>query len=850
MIAPACLRLVAALSLAIGLLGALDTACADARTLPDGRVYELVTRYEDGRESGLNGVKVGAGVPAVDGEAFDWQGAGGCCGAPSSSNVLYQSYRGPDGWQTKSLTPAPHEVLIELFEKEAQTPMFWTSDLSRTIFTTPVPYAPGDRRPPRTDSYDLYLEEADGLLDWISQGPVGTSAAPVSAYFEGATPDASEIVFASNEQLTPNAEGIAPLSTPTEYLYVRNLSAGTTELLDVDDSGTLLGVYGATIGNGTYSSPTRATDSEGTTTHAISADGSKVFFETGPEGAEVPPGVVPHLYMRDLSTQTTTAIDDPSSTGSARYEGASADGSLVFFTSDEGLDGASTAEELYEFNTTDRPIGAAAPMSSAPISSGGVLGVSAISNDGSHVYFVSDAALVPNAAVGRPNLYVYDTRSAQTAYVATLESEDVGECDETCGSERAASLIAEPDLDRPAYPTPDGEVLAFLSSGDLTGQNPPIQTSLTSAVSESQSTIQVASTTGLLTGDVVEIGSGVNVQRREVAAIDGPTEITLGSGPELLAHEAGEVVSQQPPTQVYRYSAAVGSLACVSCAPSGAAVTGSASMGSAGGGSYAPADRDAPLTEDGSRIFFESPNPLVTGLAPAAPGARERRSSVYEWENGKLALISDGSVAGATLDGTTPSGRDVFFTTSDQLTSTETDGAQVIYDAREGGGFPQAPPTPAPCIQAACRPQAGSSSFFTEPASATLGPPEARPVTDPAPAPRVVRITVAQRRALQRGEPITLWLTNTVAGRLDKEVVATISGRNRNVAEASASRSAAGTITLTLRLNATGRRWLAAHGSLELRFEIDSTTGVPATFVEVEFVSAKRASASARRRHA
>lgn len=845
------------LLLAVGLCGVLPIGSAGARALPDGRVYELVTRYESPEEAGLNGVEAGYGTPAIDGEAFDWSGLGGCCGATSAAEVLYQSKRGTSGWQTRSLTPTPARPLLGLFEE--QVPMFWTGDLSKTIFATPASYVPGDRRPPGSPSFDLYLEEPDGALQWLSQGPSGTGEAAVSAYFEGATPDASEIVFASGEQLTPDAEGTAALSQPAEYLYVRNVGAGTTELVDVTNSGKLLGTYGATIGNGTYSGPTLPTNYSGTTTHAISEDGSKIFFETPPEEtqAEVPKGVAPHLYMRDLSTQTTTPIDDPHSSGSARFEGAAADGSLVFFTSDEGLAGASTANELYEFNSTGQQIGAVPPISAVPISSGGVLGVSTIANDGSHVYFVASGVLAGNASAqghgavdGQPNLYVYDTRTAQTVFIATLELVDVNDCDLTCGTGRSAGLIAEPDVDRPAYPTPNGEVLAFESAANLTGQNPPLQTLLTSPISEPQATIQVASTAGFIAGHVIEIGSGSNTQLEEVEAVDGPTELTLseygrgGSYLELQQHDAGETISQ-PTVQIYRYGASNGSLACVSCARPGVLMTGSASMGAGGGGSYAPPGQNAPLTENGARIFFESPNSLVSGLAPKAPSRREPRN-VYEWENGTVSLISDGSSSGAFLDGTTPSGRDVFFATSDQLTATETGGVEAVYDAREGGGFPQSPPSTAPCVAAACRPQADSTPFFAEPASATLDAVASDPATDSAPPLIVAPIKAAQRRALARSGRVALRLTSTVAGQIAVRALARMNGPARTVAEAHTALAAPGSATLTLRLSETARRWLRLHRRIALRLEARLSDAV-VDVAELNLVSAARASASARR---
>jgi hypothetical protein len=843
----------------VGSLALPPIARVDARALPDNRVYELVTSYEDGQESGLNGVETGYGVPSPDGEGFDWQGTGGCCGATSAADELYRSYRGSDGWQTEGLTPETSEPLLGLFEE--QVPEFWSSDLSRTIFATPASYASGDRRPPRSHSFDLYLREPGGALDWISQGPSGSGEAPVSAYFEGATPDASEIVFSSNEPLTPNAKGLAALSDPAKYLYVRNVGAASTELVDVDNAGKLLGTYGATIGNGTYRAPTVPTDYSGTTTHAISEDGTKIFFETPPAGAEeeVPAGVAPHLYMRDLSTHTTTPIDDPSSPGNARYEGASADGSLVFFTSDEGLDGASTADELYEFNTTAEQIGAAAPDSSVPISAGGVLGVSAISNDGSHVYFVADGVLASNAGAqghgaveGEPNLYVYDTRSATTTFIATLELADVKDCVDTCGSGPVAGLIAEPDVERPSYPTPDGEVLAFESTADLTGQNPRVQSSLIAPVGGPQPTIQLASTAGFIAGHTIEIGSGADTQLQEIEAVDGPTELTLsedgpgGSYTDLNEHRTGERVSQ-PTTQAYRYSAGDGSLLCISCAPAGVPMTGSASMGAAGGGSYAPPGENTPLTEDGSRIFFESPNPLVAGVATTAPTRRQPRN-VYEWEDGEVSLIAGGSSVDAALDGTTPSGRDVFFATSEQLTGAETGGVEAVYDAREGGGFPQPLPPPAPCLEAACRPEQDSVAFFAEPASATLGPLD---VHSPAsPALTVARITAAQRRRLARDGEIALRLMGNVAGRIGVEALAKMYGRNRRVAHASASLSQAGSTTVSLRLSPAAMRWLLVHGTLELRLLVHFSAGSIVDVAQLELADTTPMGAPEGKRHA
>ena len=148
-------------------------------------------------------------------------------------------------------------------------------------------------------------------------------------------------------------------------------------------------------------SPPASPNQFGTTTNAVSADGRKVFFESPPPDVSFPfTYPQPHLYMRDLVAGTTTPLYDPSSTGFARYEGASKDGSLVFFRSNEGLGGSATDLELYAFNTTAQPIGVIPALTAVPVSDGPggtldghLLGISAISNDGSHVYFVAEAVL-------------------------------------------------------------------------------------------------------------------------------------------------------------------------------------------------------------------------------------------------------------------------------------------------------------------------------------------------------------------------------------------------------------------------------------------------------------------------
>ncbi len=147
--------------------------------------------------------------------------------------------------------------------------------------------------------------------------------------------------------------------------------------------------------------------------------------------------------------------------------------------------------------------------------------------------------------------------------------------------------------------------------------------------------------------------------------------------------------------EVYRYDAAAsGSLACASCDPTGVEPTADSELAPDG----------LSLTNDG-RVFFTTAEPLVERDA-------DNRKDVYEWEadgagpkaapcetpRGCLGLISTGiSSFDSSLLGVSANGTDAYFFTRDKLVPQDENGDVVkIYDARELGGFPYAPPPP-PC---------------------------------------------------------------------------------------------------------------------------------------------------------
>jgi hypothetical protein len=172
--------------------------------------------------------------------------------------------------------------------------------------------------------------------------------------------------------------------------------------------------------------------------------------------------------------------------------------------------------------------------------------------------------------------------------------------------------------------------------------------------------------------------------------------------------------------EIFLYDATSGRISCVSCNPTGARPTGSSNI--PGGTDFRLLNalyQSHVLSEDGSRVFFDSHDALV-------PQDTNGREDVYEYEGGHIYLLSDGgSAGGASFVDASANGDDVFFITRAQLVGQDTDQLVDLYDARaphvpgEVVGSPVLPP-PATCEGETCRPPALSAPAFASPSTATL----------------------------------------------------------------------------------------------------------------------------------
>jgi hypothetical protein len=674
--------------------------------LPDGRAYEMVTPVHKNAAL-LGDVTFGAQPTVAEDGSRVILPAVQCFGEASSCSVNkgvagtpYEFTRTNQGWTATQLAPSAQQF-------EVSSAALTNVNRGTALFDMPSP---------PNGQYDFYTRSSEGLFTDIGRvtedvtGPPG-SVGPAPTGLILATDDLSHVIF--GDSVRPMWPSFDKTTGPSLYEYVVGHDSSRPELVGVSGpagSESLLSTCGTL----------EAGANQPTKSDSFSADGRTVFFTPelgcpgsgGNVGREVP---AEGVYARVDGSETVevSARSGSDCTGEcltsapagAHFEGASLDGSKVFFASTQQLtDGASEGLQ----GTRDAPhceviatasgcnlyVATLAPNSehktvvadlravSAGDSSGGgprVQGVMAVSTDGSRVYFIARGVLSGAAngqgAVARDggeNLYV-SRAGGPARFIATLA--------ETVTDEQQWNRVGRANV------TADGRFLLFTSQAPLT--------------------------------------------RDDLRPVGGPA-------------------------QVFRYDAVTGSLVRISVGDNGFNDNGNAGVGdsqlaavviarqfTAGG-----AARTGPsLSADGSRVFFMSPigltrgalNDVKIGVDRITGREAEYAENVYEFHDGHVFLISDGrdanvlpqtactspaTISAVCLIGTDVSGQNVFFSSADQLVSGDTDSQVDVYDARVCTGSDpciQSPaPAPAPCDGEACHgipaptpgvPGGGSATF-------------------------------------------------------------------------------------------------------------------------------------------
>ncbi len=348
------------------------------------------------------------------------------------------------------------------------------------------------------------------------------------------------------------------------------------------------------------------------------------------------------------------------------------------------------------------------------------------SADGSRVFFTSKAELTEDANTGgadnAPNLYEYDVGSGVLTDM-TVDHTDVG----GAGVEAVAAM------------SEDGSYVYFVANGVLAvggavGQPVAGQSNLYVRHAGITSFIATLSKADMAEWAGSPGSNGAGLLKNPVAVTPDGSRFAFQSNRSLTGYDNRDETTGEPDQGVYLYDALVGRLVCVSCNPSGARPIASSALYlfPAGelfneGGLYKPRN----FSDDGKRLFFDTADSLVKGDSNGLV-------DVYEYENGFLSLISDGT--GSTnsyLQDVSASGNDVFFATADQLVNRDQDDRVDVYDARVGGGFPAAPPPFVGCEnEELCRPLVpgeGGGGVFGVPASASFTGAGNIPVIPPPP---------------------------------------------------------------------------------------------------------------------
>lgn len=652
--------------------------------LPDCRSYEMMTPpYKEGQAEKLF-TDEGEYASSGDGMLFvgtpDLVGSSGA-GERLSETSLYADSRTVNGWQFSPLNPSGSEYDGQyLLSAEPDSGVsLWEQKTPAQLFTT----------------RELYVRSAEGVSMLV--GPTGTPTASVgepsnsmaaSGYgvieTMAATSDYSHIVLRAftPEDRWPFDKTLGGETQLYEYSGVDDPEPIMVAVEGAKGSARIEGFEcGAELGSGDF----------GATYNALSSDGETVFFtphiagrETCPGSASAPavaevwarmhgslsaslPAETVDVSARSASECTGACASSPES--AKNFEGASEDGEKAFFTSTQqlingasqdpdvsdsaGSEGSGCAEtsgsggcNLYEFDMQGRQLRLVAGGAE-------VLGVAGIAKDGSRVYFVAKRVLAGSGANvygavaqgGEPNLYVYDSQSGQTVFVATLSPGDQ--------QDWARQFTMRPVQVTGEAPE-EGRFLLFASTKqNLTPDDPTAMTQLFEYDSK--------------TGELVRVSQG------EDGYDENGNAVREGVESEMLA---GGYVHEG--TQQDFHS--LGTRLNISRDGSTVAFTTRGRL-----------SVRATSAEQGCTSVYEyrSAGAIANG-------------GVHLISDGVDVVQNHNEQCGASLAAMDASGDDIAFRTDDPLLSSDVDGLQLdTYDARVDGGFPAAVPA-AECKDEGC----------------------------------------------------------------------------------------------------------------------------------------------------
>jgi hypothetical protein len=693
------------------------TTSSSGSALADGRVWEMVSPSAKSGSS-MEAISEEGGLiessPLGDALAYISRAPVGTEAEPEgnqsiSDTQLVARRRSPGVWETQDIT-TPHERPAGFHPGRRAEYLSFSSDLSSALVepfgATPLSPETTERTPYVREPNGSYtpIVTAKNVLAGAKFAGEETGGGDYVGGLEtvGAAPDLSSVEFTSPLALTEELS--APEGSEIRSLYRWSGSSQQLQLVSwLAATKEAPETPAASVGDKAFLG-----DSDDVTRHAVSSDGNRLVYET--EG----PGGERHLFLRYMqlgkSVQLDIHEDGTSGSGHARFQDASADGHVVYFTDEERLTANATGDpneniaDLYqciihevagelqcEVKIVTVPIG---PKEASEVQ-GDIIGAD---ESGDRVYFVANGRLTPDAVHGNCplvanatelppaatscNLYVYDAASGETRLVATLSGRDFPDW----SSESVFNLMW-----LTGRVSPNGRYLAFMSQRSLTGY-------------DNRDAQSGASDEEVFEYDFEDEQLTCVSCKRSGARPEGVFD--SGVFPGLLV--------DRPAVWRGQWVAAN--------------VPGWTNVGKSGPPVRAPY-QSRYLANDG-RLFFNSSDNL-------APGDANGQFDVYEYEPGSVgscgleagcvALMSSGRDGGETafLDAGNE-GEDVFFLTAAKLSPKDTDAAYDVYDAHvctvaadcpaAAGGAPPPCETSDAC-RAAPSPQ---PDIFGAPASSTF----------------------------------------------------------------------------------------------------------------------------------
>jgi hypothetical protein len=367
-----------------------------------------------------------------------------------------------------------------------------------------------------------------------------------------------------------------------------------------------------------------------------SADGSRVFFQSNEQLVAADTDTRMDVYERAGATTILLSTGPAGGNGAfnVSFAANSADGTRVFFRTTEQLvsSDADTTQDLYE-----RSGGATTLLSTGPAGGNGAFQAifAGISQDGSKAFFQTSESLVAaDADTGWRD--VYQRSNGTTTLFSTWALGGNGDFDATyAGASR------------------DGARVFFLTDEPLEGSDfDPMQDVY---VREGGATSHLS---------IGPAGGNGNDDFDYDAFFDGAS----ADGSIVWLHTDEVLVSSDTDSANDVYERSGGTISLLSTGPAG--------------GNAESAAFWVGASETGGRVFFDTQEPLVGQDTDSS-------TDIYERAGGATTLVSTGPDGGngaffAAFQGVSVDGSRVFFHTSEGLLAADTDATQDVYE-RTGG---------------------------------------------------------------------------------------------------------------------------------------------------------------------